>query len=367
MRVEFLVENIESFLPALTKILPVHSQIPVLSNLLLEAESGGLFVSATNLEIGIRIKIPAKVDIKGATTIPGKQFIEVIGSLPKDKVFITLDKESLSVKCRDSKVVFQTISPEEFPSLFEQKGEKAYVFREKELRDVFSKLTFAVSIDESRPELTGILLSQTSEGIDLVATDGFRLSLKKIKGKKLLEDGERLILPARLISEILSAKTQGDITMYVYKKANQVILEADDLVLVGRLISGEFPNYERVIPASSKTSMVLDVEDFLQKVKLSSVFARDTANIIKLKIEGGKARIAARSSGIGEGEADIEGKQEGQDNEIAFNIKFLSDILRNISGKTVTMELSSAIEPAVFKTEEDPGFTHIIMPVRVQD
>lgn len=367
MRVGFLTENIENFLPILTKILPVHSQIPVLSNLLLEAEREGFYVSATNLEIGVRIKIPAKIDEKGATTVPGKQFVETLASLPKDKASIVLEKENLLLNCRNNKIIFQTISRDEFPSILDQKGERVYTFGDEELRQVFSKLVFAVSRDESRPELTGILLSQKNGDMDLVATDGFRLSLKRLKNKKILKEKESLILPSRLILEAISAKATHGTTMYVYKKANQVLLETEDMVLVGRLINGEFPNYERVIPSATKTSIVTEREDFIQKLRLVSIFARDAANIVKIRVEDGKVKMHARSSGVGEGEIELEGEQEGDDNEIAFNIGFLLDLLRNLPEKTISMELSSAVEPALFKTEEDEEFLHIIMPVRVQE
>src|SRR3989344_4476377 len=323
MKVEFLVENIENYLPVLSKILPLHSQIPVLSNILLVAAPEGLFIYATNLEIGVRIKIPAKIEEKGATTIPGKQFIETISSLPKDKVEMVLEKESLVLRSRNNKIVFQTIAREEFPNIFEQKGEKIRTFAEGELGQIFSKLVFAVS--------------------------------------------SSLILPARLISEAILLKAPNGIKMYIYKKANQVIFETEDVILVGRLINGEFPNYERVIPEASHTKINLDTEEFMQKLKIASVFARESANIVKVNVAGGKVKIHARSSGLGEGEVILEGEQEGEDNEIAFNIKFLSDLLKNLPDTTVSMELLSSIEPTIFKTEEDPDFLHIIMPVRVQE
>ena len=367
MKVEFLVENIENYLPVLSKILPLHSQIPVLSNILLVAAPEGLFIYATNLDIGVRIKIPAKIEEKGATTIPGKQFIETISSLPKDKVEMVLEKESLVLRSRNNKIVFQTIAREEFPNIFEQKGEKIRTFAEGELGQIFSKLVFAVSSDDSRPELTGILLSQKGEDIDFVATDGFRLSLKRLKNKKIFDESSSLILPARLISEAILLKAPNGIKMYIYKKANQVIFETEDVILVGRLINGEFPNYERVIPEASHTKINLDTEEFMQKLKIASVFARESANIVKVNVAGGKVKIHARSSGLGEGEVILEGEQEGEDNEIAFNIKFLSDLLKNLPDTTVSMELLSSIEPTIFKTEEDPDFLHIIMPVRVQE
>ncbi len=367
MKIEFLLENIEKHLSSLGKILPIHSQVPVLSNLLLEATSTGFFISATNLEIGIKIKIPAKIEEEGATTIPGKQFIEVLGSLPKEKISLYDEKNNLIVKCRDNKVSFQTIGKEEFPNIFEEKGESISVFDSEEINRIFSKTTFAVAVDESRPELTGVLLSQGEDGIDFVATDGFRLSLTRLAGKKILENGERLILPARVIQEVIGLKATSKIEMFVYQKANQVIFETDDVTLVGRLISGDFPNYERVIPKSSKTKIVVDHDDFVQKIKLSSVFARDAANIIRLKVEDGKIKVFAKTSGLGEGEVLLDGEKTGEDNEIAFNVKFLSDLLRNVNGKTVSLELSSPVEPAIFKTDNDKNFLHIIMPVRVQE
>lgn len=367
MKVEFLVENLENLLPMLTRFLPTHSQIPILSNLLLEAKKEGFFIYATTLEMGVRIKIPAKIEEEGATTVPGRQFIETIMSLPKDKATVSLDKDNLILKCRQNKAVFQTISREEFPNLFVEKGDEVYVFLKGEMRDFFSKLTFCVAPDESRPELSGILLSQKTNEIDFVATDGFRLSLRRAKNKKLLGDQEELILPARLISEITAIKPTDQVKMFIYRKANQVLFEVEDIVFVGRLISGEFPNYERVIPKSSKTKVEVDRQDFIQKLRLSSVFARESANIVRVKVEDGKMKIYAKSSGLGEGEAVVEAKKTGDDNEIAFNVKFLMDLLKNIEDQTVSMEISSAVEPAIFRTEEDRDFLHVIMPVRVQE
>jgi len=365
MKVEFLIENIEKFFPLISKVIPVHSQIPILSNILLEATKQGFYVSTTNLEIGARIKVPAKIEEEGATTVPGKQFIEALSSLPKDKIFLSSEKDSLKLKCRGNNITFQTILRDEFPNILEQKGEKIHTFSGKEIKETFEKLTLATSLDDSRPELTGVLISQKDKVIDFVATDGFRLSLKKIKKEKFFPEEESLIFPARLIIEAMSLN--GDISLYIYKKGNQVVLENEETLIVGRLINGKFPNYERVIPASFKTSITLDVQEFLQKLRLTSIFARDAANIVKISVSDGRVKMIARSSGVGEGEMVLEGEQEGEDNEIAFNIKFLMDLLRNIQEKTITIELSSPVEPATFRIPEDPDFLHIIMPVRLQE
>lgn len=365
MKAEFLTENVEKFIGSLTKILPIHSQIPVLSNILIKATNEGIYFYVTNLEIGIRVKIPGKVEEEGSTTVPGKQFLEALSSLPADRAQISLEKDTLKLICRDNTISFQTIASTEFPTIFEEKGEKIHEFTETEIRSLFSGLIFATSLDDGRPELTGILVAPKENETDFVATDGFRLSLKKIKNKNIVS-GEPIILPAKLVAEAISLKN-GKIDMYIQEKAKQVIFETEDVVLVGRLIAGQFPNYEKVIPKTSKTTINLDVQEFLQKLKLAGIFARDSANIIKTTIINGKVTMQTRSSGVGEGEVTIYGKQEGTTNEIAFNIKFLMDLLKNLTAKEITMQVSSPIEPALFRTDEDPEFTHIIMPVRVQE
>jgi len=367
MKAEFLLENIENFLPLLGKILPIHSQIQILSNLLIEATNTGLYISTTNLEIGIRVMIQAKVSEEGATTVPGRQFIEALSSFPKDKISMSLDKEKLTLSSRNGKVAFQTIAKEEFPTLFEERGDEVYKFEASELQSIFPKLIFAVSTDESRPELTGVLVSENATGTDFVATDGFRLSLETIQGKKIFKEEISMIFPARVINEVLSYKNSGKVTMYIYKKANQIIFEMEDVIIVGRIINGDFPNYKRVIPKSSKTKVVVDREEFLRSLRISSVFAKEAANIVRIVVEEEKLKILSSAASVGEGEEIIDAEIEGDSNEIAFNVKFLTDALKNISGKTVIMELLSGVEPAVFKTEEDVNFTHVIMPVRVQE
>jgi DNA polymerase III subunit beta len=363
MKIEFLSENIEVFIPTLSKIIPVHSQIPVLANLLIEATSKGIFISSTNLETGVKIRILGKVEEEGVTTVPGKQFLEALSSLPKDKVFVTLEKGSLKLKCRNSNVSFQTIAAEEFPGIYEDEGEKVLDFSEEDLKTTFSSLLFVSSLDESRPELTGVLFAQGDEGVDFVTTDGFRLSLKKLKGKKMTED--ELILPARLVAEAMALRKAS--SLYINKTANQAIFKTEDVTLVGRFISGNFPKYGKVIPAQGRTTMVFDAQDFSQKLKLVSIFARESANVVQVKIENNKITMKAQAAGVGEGEMEVEGRQEGDVNEIAFNIKFLADFLKNTEAKEITLKISSPIEPALFKVDNDPDFLHVIMPVRVDN
>lgn len=367
MRADFLAENFESFIPLLNKTIPAHSQVPVLANILLEATKDGFFISATDLDLGIRIKIPAKITEEGALTVPGKQFVEVISSLPKDKISLFKEKDQLILNSRGNKISFQTIGGEEFPNLFEEKGGKFTSFTTTEFKNIFSKLLFASSLDDTRPELTGVYIGQKEGHVDFVTTDGFRMSLKRVKKMKLMNVGEGIILSTKPLFEAMAIKGNETVSMYVYKEGNQVMFETSTIMLIGRLIDGSFPNYGRVIPEESATKVTFDREELSSAIKLSSVFAREAANIIRIKIEEGALKIFSKSSGVGEGEIKVEVEQVGPDNEIAFNSKFLGDVLRSLDDARLTMKVNSALEPALFTIENDPDFLHIIMPVRVTE
>jgi len=367
MKISCLVENIEKHSGLLTKIIPVHAQVPIFSNILIEAKQDGFFLSTTDLDLGVRVKIPAKIEEEGAITVPGKQFLEVINSLPKDKVTLESVKESFVVRCRSNKISFQTIAKDEFPTLFEKKGKQVAKFTKKEFKNIFSKLVFAVSSDETRPVLTGVMLFQKQEEAVFVATDGYRLSLEKIAKKILEEMEEKLILSSRLINEALLLKEEKEILMHIFKEGNQVLFESSDVLLVGRLIEGDFPNYEKVIPSSWKTKFTINKEEMVQSLRLSSVFARESANIVKFKITDDALFLISKASGVGEGELKIEIEKEGEDNEISFNVKFLLDFLRSVETDKIVLEISSGVEPGLFRISGEESFLHVIMPVRIQE
>lgn len=366
MKAEFLLENLEPFLSSLSKALPNSSPVPVLLNILIEATPTSLFISATDLELGIRVKVPGKIESEGAVTVPGKQFMEIMNSLPKGKVMLSQVGESVMIESEGGKITLQTIPVEEFPRLFEEKGEEVSTFTSTELKDIFSKIVFATSVDDARAELTGVYVAQKEGYVDFVATDGYRLSLKKVKDKQILEPGMGIIISSKFISEALILS--GDaIKFFVYHDGNQVMFETEDIVLVGRLIQGNFPNYERVIPENGATTATIEVADFVKSVRLAAVFARESANIVRVKVADKKVHLFSRSSGIGEGDIHLDVVQEGEDNEIAFNVKFLTDLMRVIDEKRIKMQINGPLEPALFTLEKDKDFLHVIMPVRVQE
>lgn len=368
MIVNFLTDTIQNNISLLGKIVPSHSQIPVLSSILLDASGDTFSMSSTDLEFGVKIVIPAKIESEGGVLVPGKQFIETLSLLSRGKVHLALESDQVILTTDTSTFKFQVMPKDEFPRLFEEKGDKTGDFTQEEFNGIFSKLLYAVSQDEARPHLTGVYMVKKGEGVDYVATDGYRMSLKRVLSDKNADKLEKgLIMSQRLISEGIAQKSAKSLSLYVYPKGNQTILETDGCILVGRMIEGNYPDYEKVIPTSSKTKIELNKSEFIEVLRASSVFARENANIIHVHISLGKLTVSVSSSSLGESKSTIEGIQTGDDNNIAFNIKFVLDYLKSVVGEKIILQVNSPFEPALFTTDEDKEYFHVIMPVRIQE
>lgn len=362
MKVTFLSENLLPYISLLTKLVPSHSQIPTLTNILLDANKNGFFLKATDLEMGGEIKIPAKIEEEGSIALPGKEFLETISSLTQDKISIQTEQENVKITGRDTKLVFNGVSAGEFPQLFRGKGKEIARFKREEFVEIFSYLTFSVSFEDTRPQLTGVYVDSREDGVNFVSTDGYRMSIKQEKGVKKIEEG--LVVSVSLINELMQLKKDGDIVLFVSPEESQILFEVGEVLLVGRMIEGQFPEYERVLPKEAKTTITLEREPFLKGVRLTSVLARDNSNIATLEVAGDSVKLSTRAQGVGEGETTIDCVKEGEDNKISFNIKYLLDLLKTVSEKEITLKLNSATEPALFEVKEK-NYRHVIMPIQV--
>ena len=199
----------------------------------------------------------------------------------------------------------------------------------------------------------------------MVATDGFRLSLRGTQNKNTESDGG-FVVPARIIKELSFMKDNKDVGVYVSKKGNQILFEQEGSILVGRLIEAKFPNYQKIIPQDFSTRAEFDKTEFQSAVKTCAVFAREAANIIKLSILKNKIKVWASAPSLGETEIDVDAEVLGEENEIAFNARYLLEFLSNIEGEVMVFEMAGPLNPGVFKLKDDPSFLHIIMPIRLQ-
>jgi len=369
----FLVsENLQKQVSLANRIVSTRGTLPSLLNFLIEAEKGKITISATDLETGMLAEVPAKIEEDGAVAVTAKTFTEAVGAIMSSKVGLETTQGALVLKGDRERITFQTFPTEDFPKLYEDKGKKIMVFKKKSLIEDFSKIVFAASPDSDRPALSGVLIKE-EDGFMLVATDGYRLSLKKhtlrnAKRERATEDVSVLI-PARVIRELVQMSKDGeerDVSVYIAKEKNQIIFSQEGVTLVGRLIDAEFPNYEKIIPTDFSTRVVFEKDNFQKAIKESYVFARQTAGIIKISIQEDKILISANAPSVGGNMVEIEAKTTGEENEIAFNARYLLDFLANTTGEKLSFEMTGPLNPGVFKELNDPSFMHLIMPIRVQ-
>lgn len=371
MKLQVLQENLSKALITTSRFASPKVQLPVLANILLSAKKNKLLVSATNLETSICISIGASVSKEGEITVPSRVVTDLISNLGTGQIMLEAEKEQLKVTAQNFNSTVSGMNSSDFPSVPQVIADDILQIPSDVFLNSLSKVLFAVSTDETRPVLTGVLIKMEKGEITLVATDGFRLSQKKIKIKVSRED--TLILPRGALSELVRLSTEDKEISFSFKKGeSQVIFGLSGVVLASRVIEGEFPDFEKILPKSSKIKVSLDREEFLRAVKLSSVFARDSANVVKLAIKKGAIEVSAESarSGSQRGQVDAKVENEGgslnQDFELAFNFRFLEEFLNVVTSEEVRMELSSPNAPGVFLDPKDPEFLHIIMPVRIQ-
>jgi len=344
-----------------------RAQLPVLGNTMLTAKNNKLLVSATNLESSINLSVGAKVEKDGDITVPARTINDIVSNLPAGPINIEVDKEQILITSRNYSSRVSGMNSADFPSVPQGVGKGSIKFPRKELVESIGKVIFSSSADETRPILTGVLFILKKGSVTFVSTDGFRLSERsRVLGNiKLTQD---VILPKAVLSELVRLGGESDEISFSYsKKDNQVVFGVDGMILASRILAGEFPDYKKRIPSASKIKVNLDKEEFARAVKLSGIFAKDSANVVKLKVGKDAVEFEAQSKSSGSQETKVDAKVDGGELEIAFNFKFLDEVLNVIEGDEVQLELNDASSPGVFKDPKVKDFLHLIMPVKVQD
>lgn len=366
MKVSFLSDKLQEKITYLNHAVSSRTQLPILSCFLIEAKKGKLTVSSTDLEIGLTTSISANVEEEGSVAIPAKNFVDLLSNIGSQKITLTQEGEALELKGDRVKATFQTMSPDDFPKLYEEEGEEYARLRKEEMEKYFQSVVFAAAVDSSRPALSGVLIDVEEKGTLLVATDSYRLSLQKNVFKQAHKLKRPLVVPSRVIKEALLIKEGGEVVIKVSEKNNQVLFVSGDVVLVGRLIEAEYPEYQKIIPTEFVTKTTTGREDLLKAIKIASVFAKETANIVRLSIEKNKITVSSNSPSVGQDSADIDAVTVGEVNEIAFNAKYLLDILSALPDENIIFEMNNPLSPGVFRIKDDSSFLHLIMPIRVQ-
>lgn len=369
MKLSVTQKDLNLGLQAVSRSLGVRSTLPVLSCVLLQTEKGNLKLSTTNLEVGVVKLVSSKVTQEGEVCVPAKTLLEAVSSLPEGALVIEKEEGSLKLSALNFKASLNSLPPSEFPSI-PMSGEGKLKISAGLLKEALPEITYASAVDEGRPVLTGVLFEVKGESLELVATDGFRLAHKKVslEGEKAL----RVIIPrrsleevARLIDEELSEDLDEKIEISTSENQNQIVFKIGRTLLSSRLIEGQFPAWEKIIPKEFKLRAVLDRGDLTKALKLSSVFAKDSANITKISVEKEGVILSSETKELGSQETKMQAQTEGEDIDAAFNSRFLMEVLSSITTSQISIEFSGPLSACLIRPIGQEGTEHIVMPVRV--
>ena len=378
MKVSCLQENLAKGLGIVGRAVASRSTLPVLSNVLLVADNGQLKLSATNLEIGINCWVGANIQEEGSITVPARLLAEFVNSLPPERIDMNLDLETqtLNLRCARFESNIKGIDAQEFPLIPAAADyEETIKLDPTSLRMMIEQVVFAAATDESRPILTGVLVQFNEDNLTMAAADGFRLSVKSALINQSLGEMMEVIIPARALGEL--ARIIGDeeqpVSVIIIPDRKQILFHLEGIDLVSQMIEGKFPDYKQIIPPSYSTRSVLDTANFLKAARVSHLFAREgSSNIVKLEITpsgdelmNGRITLMATSAELGDNVADVDASIEGDSLEVAFNAKYLIDILSVIDTPQVALETTASSSPGVLRPIGDDNFTHVIMPMHI--
>jgi len=375
MRVSCLQENLAKGLSIVARAVATRSTLPVLSNILLATDQGRLKLSATNLEIGITCWIGAKVEEDGATTVPARTFVDLVGALPAERVDMQLNvrTQTLNVKCGRFENNVRGIDAAEFPLIPTADDSKAIRIDPEVLRTTISQVVFAAATDESRPILTGVFARFEGDKATFAASDGFRLAVRTAGLLDPVPQPISVIIPARALGELgrISGDQENPITINITPSKSQVLFHLDYIELVSQLIDGNFPDYNQIIPKKKDTRSIVGTAELLKACKAANVFARESANIVKLSVEPGgelapgHITVQATSAETGDNIGEMDATIEGSSVQIAFNVKYLIDFLTVANAAQIAIDTTTSSSPGRFTPVGDDSFLCVIMPMHL--
>jgi len=376
MKLSCLQENLSRGLGIVSRAVAIRSTLPITQNILLAAEQSRLKLAATNLEMATTCWIGAKVEQDGAITIPARLLIDFVNSLPNDLIEITLPANSHTLELKSGR--FQAhingIDAQDFPPIPQISDGMTTNIEAAALREGITQVAFAAATEESRPMLTGINTEFEGEQLDLAAADGFRLAVHKTTLGSPVDQKTTVIIPARTLNELnrLLSDQEEPVEIITNQQKSQILFRLKNAELVSQLIQGAFPNYSQVIPQSYSTRAVVDINEFLRVTKMSSIFARDASGIVRLvitpgaELTPGKITISAQAEEVGGNISEIDALTDGEEAKIAFNVKYLSDVLSVLHQSQVALEVTTPSSPGVIRPIGIDNYVHVIMPMFVQ-
>ncbi len=375
MRVSCMQDKLARGLSIVNRAVASRSTLPVLSNIYIGTDNGALKLAATNLEIGITTWVEAKVEEQGETTLPSKVFSDLVNQSPPERISLVLKERGQEIQyhCASVDSVIKGIDATEFPIIpTATEGETIQVSAPL-LREMIEQVSFSAATDESRPILTGVSMDFKEDQLTMAAADGFRLSVRSAHLDQPVAQPTHVIVPSRALTELgrIIGDSEEPVQITVTPNRNQILFHLENVDLVSQLIEGNFPDVSRLIPKSFGTRTVVDTSQLLKAVRRAHIFARDAANIIRIQISDtepgtpGQLTLSAQATELGENVEELVAAVEGEGMEVAFNAKYLIDVLGVLHSAQVALETTSSSTPGLIRAVGGEGFTHVIMPMHI--
>ena len=336
--------------------------LPILSNILIESQANSIRLTATDLDVGISCVIPVNIQEAGAITLPAKRFGDIVKELPESDVIFGVKKNNqVVIETESCQFKVMGLAREEFPKLPEFKDKEAIKIGQPVLQEMLKLTSFAVSFDETRYILNGILFHISKGNLTLVATDGKRLAVAERKLQQGAEKDLSIIVPIKAIQELnRNLKSEGELSLVLGN--NQALFDLGSVVVISRLIEGEFPDYRQVIPPVSENKMRIDRAQFLLATKRAALLSTPDYQAVKLELFKNKMVVSKSTPDIGESREEVAVEYAGKEIAIGFNPAYLTDVLKNLQDERVELELTDSEKPGVIRIS---GYTYIVLPMRL--
>jgi DNA polymerase-3 subunit beta len=376
MKLSCLQENLSRGLSIVGRAVATRTTLPITNNVLLATDQSRLKLIATNLEMAISYWLGAQIEDEGTITVPARLLTEFVNSLPNDKIEINLSErtKTLELKCARFEARISGIDARDFPPIPSVEGSIATKITAEALRQGINQVTFAAASEESRPVLTGVDTVFENDIMTMAAADGFRLAVYNMPLSAPVNKKTEAIIPARTLNELnrLMADGEEDVEVTVNPNKSQAMFKLKNTELVSQLVQGSFPQYNQLIPQSYSTRVTVDVNEFLMATRTASIFARDGSGIVRLmmtpgsELTPGRLTVAARSEEIGDDVGEIDATVEGAEAKIAFNGKYLMDVLGTLREPQVALEITNPSSPGIIRPVGTDNYIHVVMPMFVQ-
>ena len=364
MNISVIRSSLQEKLQIICGVISTKTMLPILSNILIEAKGDKIQLTTTDLDIGITTTLDAEVREEGSTTVPAKRFMGIIRGLPEVKIEIVAKKNNI-INISHKKSLFKVIGlpRDEFPKIPKIRDEGSISIKENVLKEMLTKTSFAISYDETRYILNGVLFEINAPNIRLVATDGRRLATVERKTEHKKDFKKSVVVPAKTINELNRLlKEDGEDEVKLVFTNNQILFDLKETLLISRLIEGKFPDYERVIPQETKRRIGVQREELLAAIKRVGLFTTQESQAIKIDLSPGKMNISKSTPDIGEAKEEISVDYKGEALSIGFNPNYLIDVLKSIKEPELNIELTGQGSPGVIKKE---GYLYVVLPMQL--